>query len=36
MCARFLDAVRAGEVLSAADALETHGICERIVAAVSR
>jgi virulence factor len=34
MCARFLDAVRTGEVLSAADALETHRLCERIVAAV--
>ncbi|MDX6255640.1 MAG: virulence factor [Frankiales bacterium] len=35
MCARFLDAVREGEVLSAADALETHSLCERIVTAVS-
>jgi virulence factor len=35
ICARFLDAVRSGEVLSAADALETHALCERIVAAVS-
>ena len=35
ICARFLDAVRSGEVLSAADALETHGLCERIVAAVT-
>ncbi|WP_030418650.1 Gfo/Idh/MocA family oxidoreductase [Streptomyces sp. SCSIO 75703] len=27
----FLDAVRAGEVLSARDALETHELCERVV-----
>ncbi|WP_327120846.1 Gfo/Idh/MocA family oxidoreductase [Streptomyces sp. NBC_01341] len=27
----FLDAVRAGEVLSAQDALETHRLCERVV-----
>ncbi|WP_327701457.1 Gfo/Idh/MocA family oxidoreductase [Streptomyces decoyicus] len=27
----FLDSVRAGEVLSAADALKTHELCERIV-----
>ncbi|MFI2781445.1 Gfo/Idh/MocA family protein [Streptomyces sp. ALB3] len=27
----FLDAVRAGEVLSARDALETHRLCERVV-----
>ncbi|GAA3170970.1 MULTISPECIES: Gfo/Idh/MocA family protein [Streptomyces] len=31
----FLDSVRAGEVLSAADALETHELCERIVREVS-
>ncbi|GAB2731176.1 Gfo/Idh/MocA family protein [Streptomyces bullii] len=30
----FLDAVRAGEVLSARDALETHELCERVVRAV--
>lgn len=35
ICTTFLDAVRSGEVLSAADALETHALCERIVAAVS-
>ncbi len=34
ICSRFLDAVRSGEVLSARDALETHSLCERIVAAV--
>ena len=28
---RFLDAVRAGEWLSAEDALRTHELCERIV-----
>jgi len=27
----FLDAVRAGEVLSAEDALETHRLCERVI-----
>ena len=32
MCAEFLDAVRTGRPLDAADALETHRICERIVA----
>ncbi|OEU89533.1 Gfo/Idh/MocA family protein [Streptomyces oceani] len=31
----FLDAVRAGEVLSARDALRTHELCERIVCEVS-
>lgn len=31
----FLDAVRAGRVLSARDALETHELCERVVRAVS-
>ncbi|WP_324784842.1 Gfo/Idh/MocA family oxidoreductase [Streptomyces sp. H51] len=30
----FLDAVRAGKVLSARDALETHALCERVVHAV--
>ena len=30
----FLDAVRAGTVLSARDALETHELCERVVRAV--
>lgn len=30
----FLDAVRAGTVLSARDALETHDLCERVVRAV--
>ncbi|MCW7943895.1 oxidoreductase [Streptomyces hygroscopicus] len=30
----FLDAVRAGKVLSARDALATHQLCERVVAAV--
>jgi virulence factor len=30
----FLDAVRAGEVLSARDALATHELCERVVTAV--
>ncbi|MFI9650326.1 Gfo/Idh/MocA family protein [Streptomyces sp. NPDC052040] len=30
----FLDAVRAGRVLSARDALATHELCERVVAAV--
>lgn len=36
ICTRFLDAVRGDEVLSAIDALETHALCERIVAAVAR
>jgi virulence factor len=31
----FLDSVRAGKVLSAADALKTHELCERIVREVS-
>ncbi|MFG2886507.1 Gfo/Idh/MocA family protein [Streptomyces sp. NPDC048297] len=31
----FLDAVRAGKVLSARDALETHELCERVVRAVA-
>lgn len=31
----FLDAVRAGEVLSARDALATHELCERVVRAVT-
>ncbi|WP_459185854.1 Gfo/Idh/MocA family protein [Streptomyces sp.] len=31
----FLDAVRAGEVLSAWDALETHKLCERVVEAIT-
>jgi virulence factor len=35
MCAIFLDAVRSGEVLSARDALESHALCERVVAAIS-
>ena len=30
----FLDAVRAGKLLSARDALETHELCERVVRAV--
>lgn len=30
----FLDAVRAGRVLSARDALETHELCERVVRTV--
>jgi len=30
----FLDAVRAGTVLSARDALATHELCERVVRAV--
>jgi virulence factor len=30
----FLDAVRAGKVLSARDALATHELCERVVSAV--
>ncbi len=30
----FLDAVRAGEVLSAGDALATHELCERVVRAI--
>lgn len=33
MCASFLHAVRDGEVLDAADALVTHEVCERVVAA---
>jgi virulence factor len=33
-CAHFIDAVRSGEVLDAADALRTHEFCERIVAAL--
>ncbi|HEY8338601.1 MAG TPA: Gfo/Idh/MocA family oxidoreductase [Egibacteraceae bacterium] len=32
----FLGAVRAGRVLSAADALATHALCEQVVAAVER
>jgi virulence factor len=31
MCAAFLDAVRAGRILSARDALRTHEVCEDIV-----
>lgn len=34
MCGHFLDAVRSGVVLDAADALATHELCERIVTAV--
>jgi len=34
ICAVFLDAVRRGEVIDAADALRTHEMCERIVAQV--
>ncbi len=34
MCAEFLDAVRAGSALTARDALETHALCEQIVAQV--
>jgi virulence factor len=30
----FLDAVRAGKVLSARDALATHELCERVVRAI--
>jgi len=33
MCAAFLDAVRAGQVLSARDALRTHEVCEDVVLA---
>ena len=33
MCADFLGAVREGRVLDAADALATHEMCERVVAA---
>ena len=33
MCAAFLHSVRDGEVLDAADALVTHEVCERVVAA---
>lgn len=35
MCTGFLDAVRHDVVLSALDALETHALCERVVAAVT-
>jgi virulence factor len=35
MVGQFLDAVRAGDVLSARDALETHALCERVVDAVT-
>jgi virulence factor len=31
----FLDAVSAGKVLSARDALATHELCERVVRAVA-
>ncbi|MBO3750350.1 Gfo/Idh/MocA family oxidoreductase [Streptosporangiaceae bacterium NEAU-GS5] len=34
-CATFLDAIRSGRPLSAADALETHTLCERIVQAAT-
>lgn len=34
-CEAFLSAVREGRLLSAADALETHALCERVVAEVS-
>jgi virulence factor len=34
MCDTFLDAVRQGRRLSALDALETHRLCERVVAAL--
>jgi len=36
MCDHFLASVRAGEVLSAVDALRTHEICELVVEAASR
>ncbi|BEP12553.1 Gfo/Idh/MocA family oxidoreductase [Acidothermaceae bacterium B102] len=35
MCTQFLDAVRHDVVLSALDALETHALCERVVAAIT-
>jgi virulence factor len=35
MCSQFLDGVRAGVVFDASDALRTHEMCERIVAAVA-
>jgi virulence factor len=35
LCTTFLDAVRAGEVLSATDALESHALCERVVTAIA-
>lgn len=35
LCAHFLDAVRAGRRLCARDALETHRLCEEIVAATT-
>jgi len=34
LCTEFLDAVRSGRTLDPADALETHLLCERIVAEV--
>jgi virulence factor len=33
MCEAFLASVRAGDVLSARDALRTHEVCETVVAA---
>ena len=35
LCHEFLASVRAGEVISATDALETHALCERVVAAIA-
>jgi virulence factor len=36
MCEAFLASVRAGDVLSARDALRTHEVCETVVAAARR
>ncbi|MEU7693055.1 Gfo/Idh/MocA family oxidoreductase [Microbispora hainanensis] len=36
VCREFLDAVREGRVLDAADALETHELCEQIVLAATK
>jgi virulence factor len=36
MCAEFLDSVRSGRRLVAADALESHRLCERIVAGTAK
>jgi virulence factor len=36
MCAEFLDSVRTGRRLVAADALESHRLCEQIVAEIQR
>jgi virulence factor len=35
MCAEFLDAVRVGRHLDAADALRTHDVCEQVVRAAT-